>query len=324
MKKSKLLISLMMLLVAACGYAQDSYREAVKDYLTAFDQFEKSKSLIPSMNLLFEKNDKVDIDQLTNQYLEERFENDVIDWFESYVKSYDMTEADLKELASLFASPEGKTYLDHQEEWMGKFFTNLMMPFVNAAKEGFVPEDMDMDADFDEEFETKVTAHMLGEPVQPNEEIDAAYAAKFNDVIWKSDNAKKIMDVMMQRFEESTDSIYERKETRQLYKDWMMASVPAIVLNSAYGTLTLEDLDFVAKLFDNEAYGKFLDINNTDNEILKTGHFMTKYAEWMKEHGATVSQEPSSAFEFFKSILKAANIDADEYFNTFFSKQHDE
>ena len=43
MKKTRFLIALLVMLVAANGYAQDSYRQAVKDYLTAIGQFEKDQ-----------------------------------------------------------------------------------------------------------------------------------------------------------------------------------------------------------------------------------------------------------------------------------------
>ena len=59
MKKTRFLIALLMVLVAASGYAQDSYREAVKDYLTAIGQFEKTKSLLADMKTLFKKSNQV-------------------------------------------------------------------------------------------------------------------------------------------------------------------------------------------------------------------------------------------------------------------------
>ena len=34
MKKTRLFVALLVMLVAASGYAQDSYRQSVKDYMT--------------------------------------------------------------------------------------------------------------------------------------------------------------------------------------------------------------------------------------------------------------------------------------------------
>ena len=39
MKKPRLLIAMVVMLIAASGYAQDSYRQTAKDYLTAVGQF---------------------------------------------------------------------------------------------------------------------------------------------------------------------------------------------------------------------------------------------------------------------------------------------
>ena len=38
MNKTRLLIALLVMLVAASGYAQDSYRQAVKDYMAVNSQ----------------------------------------------------------------------------------------------------------------------------------------------------------------------------------------------------------------------------------------------------------------------------------------------
>ena len=55
MKKARLLIALLVMLFAASGFAQDSYREAIEDYLLQSGQFEKAKSVISDMSLLFVK-----------------------------------------------------------------------------------------------------------------------------------------------------------------------------------------------------------------------------------------------------------------------------
>ncbi len=79
MKKTRLLfIALLVMLVTASGYAQDSYRQAVKDYLTASEQLEKGKSMIQTLSMLFEKSDQVDIDQLTKRFIDERYEDTVL------------------------------------------------------------------------------------------------------------------------------------------------------------------------------------------------------------------------------------------------------
>ena len=63
---------MLLMLVAASGHAQDSYRQAVKDYLIANDQYEKAKSVISSLGMLFDSKGQVDIGQLTQRYLDEQ------------------------------------------------------------------------------------------------------------------------------------------------------------------------------------------------------------------------------------------------------------
>ena len=43
MKKTGLLVAMLVMMVSASSYAQDSYRQVVKDYLTAVSQFDKDK-----------------------------------------------------------------------------------------------------------------------------------------------------------------------------------------------------------------------------------------------------------------------------------------
>lgn len=310
MKKTRLLITLLAMLVAAIGYAQDSYREAVKDFLTVTGQYEKSKSFIPTMSILFKGDGQEDVGQLTNRYLEEQFENDMIDWFMNVAKVRDLTEADLKEVASLLSSPEGKAYDAHQQEWiaelLAEFLESLRMPFMKSEEE--------MELDEDKDWSHGGLADLLGQPIQPKADIDAAYAAKFKEVILESAFAHEFIDTMMDRFDQ--DSIFqENQEDRQKTREWMIASVPAVLMNSAYGIMTLEDLDYAATLYSNEAYCKYTDYGKSaDLENLKTGHFLVKYSEWMESQGAKVTDDPDVAMEFFKSLFNLENVNVDDLF----------
>ena len=145
MKKTRLLIALLVMLVTASGNAQDSYRQAVKDYLTAMGQFEKSKSIIPTLSKLYVGDDQVDVDQLTKRYIEERFEDDITDSFRNMLMQRSMSEAEIKEVTSLFSRPEGKTYLVHQQEWMADFVSNFVMSMMSMY--GDPEEDVVIDDD---------------------------------------------------------------------------------------------------------------------------------------------------------------------------------
>ena len=97
MKKSRLLIVLLLMLVAASGYAQDSYREAVKKYLSVLGPADEMKSALYEMNeTFFVPSSNVDYDMLTERYFKEVFNDQLIDMFEPMMKERNVTEADLR------------------------------------------------------------------------------------------------------------------------------------------------------------------------------------------------------------------------------------
>lgn len=304
MKKSRFLVTLLVMLVTIGASAQDSYREAVKDYLTAIGQFEKTKSILADMKTLFKKSNQVDINQLTQRYLDERFEDDMLDSYVTAMTEIGMSEADLREVASLVSMPEGKTFADHEQEWMAEFLAEFMMPFMMLEEDEAPAEDKD--------WSSGGLADLLGKPVQPKADIDPVYAAKFKDVILESPIAKNMMDAMMKRMDEDTSDASKKQEERKAFTDWMVPSMSALLLNSAYGNLTLEDLDYAAKLYANESYCKLGNYGTFDNDKLKMGYFILKYLDWMKEQGATLSEDPQDAAEFFKLMFNLDNLDIDK------------
>ena len=324
MKKAGLLIALMALLVAASAVAQDSYREAVKEYMTACDQFEKSKLGVSKMSVFFERGGQVDIDQLTNRYFDEQYEEDLIDFHVSSLKMNDMTEADLKEVAALFSTPEGKNLIIHREQWSKKLISNWMETdfvkrymgvFESLGQNKYQPflTDEELNMSDDERLD-----HLLGPAIQPNADIDAAYATKFKEVMLESDLTNGVMGFVMKRFIEAPTT-YSSPEDRNKMKDWLTASLSNIMLNSAYGTLTLEDLDYVSKLNSNEAYRKLNGFSKLDEiidtpefENLKTSVVTVKYMEWMEEHGAKISDDPNVFFEIMKSLQDFGNLNLDD------------
>lgn len=324
MKKTRLLIALLVMLVAASGFAQDSYREAVKDYLKATDQFEKNKSTILTMSMLYESDGQVDVNQLTNRYLDEQYENDMIDKFVDEIKLRNMTEADLKAVASLLSTPEGKIFIAHNQKWAEAISANMISPFMAMygtlkLKQEKLRAYEDGECDLDDSMGV---LELLGPPIQPNADIDAAYAAKFNDVFSGLDAfAGSLMDAITKGITEDTTT-HQTEEERVAIKDYMDKSMRALMLNSAYGTLTLEDLDFAAKLNANESYkklndfSKFNDLLNNPAELeeLKKGNIMVKYSNWMEEHGAKVTEDPEAGLDFFKLLFKQFNLNFEDFF----------
>ena len=92
MKKTRFLIALLVMLVAASSYAQDSYRQAVKDFWTYYakdyvNQIDTVfKSSFKSSNDFWFESGDLDLDQLADRYLEERFMDYMTDFILPKVK----------------------------------------------------------------------------------------------------------------------------------------------------------------------------------------------------------------------------------------------
>jgi hypothetical protein len=64
-----------------------------------------------------------------------------------------------------------------------------------------------------------------------------------------------------------------------------------IALNTAYGNMSVEDIDYGLMLFSKEYYRKLMDIYKLKAEELARSIF-TKYSDWMQAQGATVKEGP--------------------------------
>ena len=328
MKKTRLLIVLLSMLFVASGYAQDSYHQAVKDYLTATGQFEKTKLVVSGMGMLFDKNGQVNIDQLTKRYLDEQYEADMTDYFVTMMQSRGMTEADVRELAALLSSPEGKAFEEHQQEWLVGFASDLLMPFLKLSEmdESELDEDMEDPEVMENLEDMNYGLDSFFGSTQPNADIDPVYAEKFKKVILESDFIKKLLDDMLKKMTEneddeweslkeqpaSSDEFFEDLDMRKAFNDWVTEGVPNILLNNAYGILTLEDLDYAAILYANEAYCKFNSADSMDDGGNQMGNVALKYMDWMKEQGAPLSEDPEAAVGFLKSLLNLGGLDEEE------------
>jgi len=297
MKNIGLLFAMLLMLVAASGHAQDSYRQAVKDYLIANDQYEKAKSVISSLGMLFDSKGQVDIGQLTQRYLDEQYEKDMLDCFVLQMTEKGVTEADLKEVASLLTSPAGKAYQEHQQEWLSELLVDMMLPL------------MAMSQDVEDAEDPYAELESVMEIVQPREDIDAAYAEKFKNTVMESAFVKNMTDQIMEGYENDTISDPDEQKYHEFFAKWWKNSLPAIFLNSAYGTLTPEDLDYAGMLYSNDAFCRLEDMSNLDRNADQWGNVMVKYMEWMEEQGATPSEDPGVAMEFLKSLFSSSGID---------------
>lgn len=296
MKKSRLLIAMLVMLVAASSYAQDSYREAVRQYMKDVDVLADAKTTMSSLKLLFEKNDQVDIDKLSERYLNERLEDDFLDFLVPMYQDQNVSVAELQELSSLLSSPQGKAYSAHHKEWMTEFATEIIMSMYGALEDNGPGEELIMP------------------PVEPNAAIDAAFAAKFKNLMDVSHIVSQFLESMDKRMNEFEPEIDEEmvkdvdkvreinNEAEQKTINWYKENVPIVALNTAYDKLTVEDLDYALMLYSKEYYRKLQDVNLNEEYVKQATNFWSKYIEWMQAQGATISNDPNVLMLLLKNV----------------------
>ena len=274
MKKTRLLIALLVMLVAASSYAQDSYRETVKQYVEVNGQSDKLKTLFTKLNeTFFKKTEGVDLSALTERYVKERLNDQMTDLVLPMMKERNVTEADLRTVTALLSTPEGKLFTAHQNEW------NTELP---GTMVGIMFEKADMLED--------------GGNVTVNPDIPADYVAKFRNMM-EVGKFKDTFKDLLNGIEEGTQNMLPDS-----FKKWFEENIVTIALNSAYGIMTPEDIDYGTMLCSNESYLKIQNVSGVKlDDIKSTGmDLMVGYIDWMESQGAQLSGTAS----LMKSMLE--------------------
>lgn len=274
MKKTRLLIALLVMLVAVSSYAQDSYRETVKQYVEVNGQSDKLKTLFTKLNeTFFKKTEGVDLSALTERYVKERLNDQMTDLVLPMMKERNVTEADLRTVTALLSTPEGKLFTAHQNEW------NTELP---GTMVGIMFEKADMLED--------------GGNVTVNPDIPADYVAKFRNMM-EVGKFKDTFKDLLNGIEEGTQNMLPDS-----FKKWFEENIVTIALNSAYGIMTPEDIDYGTMLCSNESYLKIQNVSGVKlDDIKSTGmDLMVGYIDWMESQGAQLSGTAS----LMKSMLE--------------------
>ena len=304
MKKSRLLIAVLAMLVAASGYAQDSYREAVKEYLAVTSQealndyWNMMDSVLKADNTFWFESGNVDLNQLTERYFKEGIMDYMTDFMCAKIKELGVTEAGLREYISLISTPEGQTYKEHMAQW------------VEAIKRDTTALNSLSNLD-----SLKIMAGEYPDPIQVKAGIDPGYVDKYNKVMG-ADMAKYMQGLFDQYFnfftmmfggmsdemsDEMKDEMKDMQKRFDGMKNWMTANIPTLALNNAYGIFTEDDLDFVAKTqtLDTRKLIGLLPMN--PGEMMSMGQgVMKNYIEWMENHGAVVKEEMKDFLQDFQ------------------------
>ena len=265
---SKCLVALLISLTAVCGYAQDSYREAIKEFFRLNGQIGQIESALKALNgPLFDDSGNVDLNQLTDRYIKECVSDLFAGGMESKMKERNVTEADLREVMELLSTPAGKAYNEHQQAWIDNIKEEL--PSVMLQSLGQI---------------------MYGDtsnPIQPKAEIDAGYIKKFKEVMGSG-----IVESFMNAFDMTTPTtkfVQLPEGLKDGLQKWLNVNMPTRMMNCAYGTMTIDDLDFAAMLSSHESYRKVQDFSRfTFNEIDMVPDMLSNYINWMQNQGAVV------------------------------------
>ena len=293
MKRSRLLIAVLVMLVAASGYAQDSYREAVKEYLAISSQgaldanLNRIDSIYKEHNIFWFESGDVDLNQLTERYFKEGFMDYMTDFMCAKIKELGVTEAGLREFMSLMSTPEGQTYKEHMAQWIEAIKCDT------TALNGLdIP---------------KIMAGEDPDPIQVKAGIDPGYVEKYKKVLGAdlTNYMQGIMDqyinLFAMIFKEMPDEMKDAQNELDRVKNWMVANVQTIALNNAYGIFTEDDLDFAAKMqtLDTHKLIGLLPMNPGD--MMSMGQrIMKNYFEWMEDHGAVVKEEMKDFIQNFQ------------------------
>ena len=274
-----MLVALLVAMAAVSVNAQDSYREAVKEYGAIFnkDNVNRMDSIFKLMSRdLFESGD---IDQLNRRYIEERLMDYMADFMIPKMKEVGVSEAALREHVALISSPAGKTYTEHFQQ-------------LNKTLKSELFSIMDQDS-------LKVINGDTSDPIQIKAGIDAGYAEKFKEIMYddlvNSTQAviSQLANLATMIFNDTNPDELAKVQNRLVGpKAWMTANLPAIAVNCAYGIITEEDLDVAAKLraLDTHKLLSFLPIGQFDMMSMGNG-MIGDYIEWMEDHGAVAKED---------------------------------
>jgi len=295
----RMLASLLVTLTAVNVSAQDSYRQAVIAYDKVNGSFDKMSTSFKGLGQAFFKDaDGVDVNQLTERYFTEVAYEQYIDFMESMMKQHNISEGELTDVTQRYSSPQGKTFLAHQQEWVAEMMSTFLVSFFENS--------------------SSLRESNTAPDVSANPDIDPEFAAQFKRM-YGMGTSQEILESMMGRMSQADSSQTMSASVMQ----WMAKNFYTIALNSASGILTLDDIEFGMSLFSTSGYAKLANpaFMNFD-DLRKSMTWAGGYIEWMKAQGAPLrDNEPGMALKLIESIYGPKAV---EKLKGLFGPKHDE
>ncbi len=270
-----LLAVIMVAMTAVGSYAQDSYREAVKELLSV--NSDHIKSMLSRINqAYFKQSDNVNTDELTERYFNEQILDEWAQMMEPSMKARNLTEKELREVTSLLSTPQGKLYKAHKTEWLMKMPGTLFKALGETMGKDFNPNSL---------------ADGL---VKVNPDIEEAYKAKFQQIlgqVFTNDDLNSTLNTL----------VNDTTARGILIAKWCSNNLETVLMNTAYDHLTMEDLDYGIWLRSHDAYLKMQsELNRIKSQEDNLEEMITEYTNWMEAQGA----QPTSEDERLMNMVK--------------------
>ena len=100
-----------------------------------------------------------------------------------------------------------------------------------------------------------------------------------------------------------TSKVKKMEEEMEKLQTWSNENMPTMVLNHAYGIITMEDLDFANKFYSSVTLNKMTNVvSMVDPASLGIG-MMTHYLQWMQDHGAVLKDGAMDIVNAAKQML---------------------
>lgn len=262
MKRTVIAVCVMLLGCITIN-AQECRIETIKEYMGVNTRMQamvsQMKPSLEGFNELFYGHvDELTLNRLTNKYLREQYIDDVAailqDNFEGVV-----TESQLKEVIALMSTPDGKDYTLDMEVWNDSE-TSLLSEYLQSAAE-------------------LSQIGIKDDPVEVDDDISPIYVNKFLEYAEASDMKGQTVAIF--------HGVLDGVELPYVFWDWVDENIVPALLNSAYGTVTIADLDFGIMLYNNQSYQNVNDATvSMLSDVYGLGmEILSKYKAWMSDQG---------------------------------------
>lgn len=265
------LFVLALLAVSMTAAAQDEMVTALLDYVKACPSATTGMGVDGKMGealkmvneeLIKEYNGKTS-EELVSDYMENHFLNDMVENVMAPAVKEFVTVDEVKQLTAAMSSPEGQTFQQHQK---------LLNEGTDFEKIG-------------ESVMETLLADVEPDDIQPDAACPQAYVNAFNKYFELS-NLGSVIDQMGNMFGDKKD---EPKVIK--YLAYLKKNMPTIYLNSSYGTMTMDDLNFGMKVYQTDAWKHMMQAQNqmvSDPQKLGMGIIMS-YILYLSEQGVEVN-----------------------------------